>query len=141
MRKSVLALAAAGLGLLLTQTAAMAEGNLAARGTDLELKIDTENLKFSQNEFDLETGKYYKLTISSDGADEISVVAPELFQNSWIEGVEDDDFSVSTPTINAINFDDAGEIELSFVPIRPGEYTIYVPGYEKRGLTAKVVVK
>lgn len=141
MRKSVLAAAAAGVALLLTQTAAMAEGNLAAKGTELELKIDTENLKFSQDEFDLETGKYYKLTISSDGADEISVVAPELFQNSWIEGVEDDDFALHTSVIDAISFEDEGEVEISFVPIRPGEYTISVPGYEKRGLSAKVVVK
>jgi hypothetical protein len=133
------ALAAAALVAL--STPVLADGNLAAKGTDLELKIDTANLKFSQTEFDLETGKYYKLTISSDGNDEISVVAPELFQNSFIDGVEDDDFELHTTVINSIEFDDEGEVEISFVPIRPGEYTIYAPGFENRGLTAKVVVK
>jgi hypothetical protein len=27
------------------------------------------------------------------------------------------------------------------VPIRPGEYEIYVPGYENRGLKGKFIVK
>ena len=30
---------------------------------------------------------------------------------------------------------------ISFVPIRPGEYSIYVSGYENRGLKGTFVVK
>ena len=68
MRPAVVSLAALSFVTLLGAPA-IAAGNLAAGGDELELKIDTADLKFSQNEFDLETGTYYRLTISSDGGD------------------------------------------------------------------------
>ncbi|HUH78031.1 MAG TPA: hypothetical protein VLZ53_11755 [Devosia sp.] len=41
----------------------------------------------------------------------------------------------------SVEFDDAGTISVSFVPVRPGEYPFYVPGYEKRGLAGKFIVR
>ncbi len=141
MRKSVLAAAAAGLTLLLTHSTAMAEGNLAAKATELTLNIDTDDLKFSQNEFDLETGKYYILHITSDGNDEIAVMAPELWRNSWIDQVVVNDLETTPYGLYSVEFDDGGTFDVRFVPIRPGEYDIYVPGFENRGLKGKFVVK
>ena len=66
---------------------ALAEGNLAAKGTELELKINTVDLTFSQAEWDLEPGKYYILHVTSDGEEEIAVMAPELWRNSWINQI------------------------------------------------------
>src|SRR6478736_5540853 len=92
MRFAVASLAALSLVAVLTTTPVLAEGNLAAKGVDLpELRIDTAELKFSQNEYDLETGKYYRLKISSDGGDEISFMAPKLWSNAWINSVSIDD--------------------------------------------------
>jgi hypothetical protein len=135
-------LLAVGLvGLLTWAGPARAEGNLAANGTDLTLSIDTENLSFSQDEWDLETGKYYRLEITSDGAEEISVVAPELWRNVWINDISGDDFAVETQAPSSLDFEEEGSVTVSFVPIRPGVYDIYVPGYENRGLKGRVVVK
>ena len=126
-------LGAAAIALLLASTA-HAEGNLAANGTDLTLSIDTENLKFSQNTWELETGKYYRIDITSDGGEEIAVVAPELWRNSWIKQIVVNDLEVKVGGLYSLEFDDAGTFNISFVPVRPGEYEIYVPGYENRGL-------
>lgn len=138
VRAAVVAFAAT---LLLSTPSAWAAGNLAAKGTSLELDIDTANLTFSQTEFDLETGKYYNLRITSDGEDEIAVMAPELWRNSWIDQVVVNDLETTPYGLYSVEFDDAGTFEIRFVPIRPGEYDIYVPGYENRGLKGKVVVK
>ena len=132
--------AAAALSLLLVGSA-HAEGNLAANGTDLELSINTVDLTFSQDTWELETGKYYQLDIISDGNEEISVVAPELFRNSWINQIVVNDLEVKSYGLYSVEFDDAGTFNISFVPIRPGEYEIYVPGYENRGLKGKFIVK
>jgi len=133
-------LAAAALSLLLAGSA-HAEGNLAANGTDLTLDINTEDLTFSQNTWELETGKYYRIDITSDGNEEIAVVAPELWRNSWINQIVVNDLEVKSYGLYSVEFDDAGTFNISFVPIRPGEYDIYVPGYENRGLKGKFIVK
>jgi hypothetical protein len=133
-------LAATALSLLLAGSA-HAEGNLAANGTDLTLSINTEDLTFSQNTWELETGKYYRIDITSDGNEEISVVAPELWRNSWINQIVVNDLEVKAYGLYSVEFDDAGTFNISFVPVRPGEYDIYVPGYEERGLKGKFIVK
>lgn len=141
MRRAVGSLVALSFVTLLLGAPAIAAGNLAAGGDELELKIDTADLKFSQNEFDLETGTYYRLTISSDGIDSISFVAPELWRNAWINSVSIDNVAVQATGITAIAFDDQGSAEIAFVPVRPGEYEFYAPGYENKGLKGKFVVK
>jgi hypothetical protein len=141
MGPAAVSLAALSFAAILAAPPALAAGNLAANGVDLpELKIDTVALKFSQNEYDLETGKYYRLRISSDGGDEISFVAPDLWRNAWVGSVSIDDVAVEATGIQALGFDDEGSAEIAFVPIRPGEYAFYAPGYENRGLKGKFVV-
>ena len=122
-------------------TPVLAEGNLASRATELELNINTVDLAFSEDQFDIETGEYYILHVTSDGAEEIQVVAPELWRNSWINQVVVNDLETTPYGLYGIEFDDEGTFSIGFVPIRPGEYDIYVPGYEERGLKGKFVVK
>jgi len=135
----------AGLAVAATLAASapvFAEGNLAANGTDLpELKIDTENLKFSETEYQLETGKYYRLDITSDGGEEMAFVFPELVRNSWINQIVVNDLEVKAGGLYSLEFDDGGTFNISFVPVRPGEYDFWVPGYENKGLKGKFIVK
>jgi hypothetical protein len=140
MRKVMAVASALGLAAMVSAPA-LAEGNLASRATELELNINTVDLAFSQAQFDIETGKYYILHVTSDGAEEIQVVAPELWRNSWINQVVVNDLETTPYGLYGIEFDDEGTFSIGFVPIRPGEYDIYVPGYENRGLTGKFVVK
>ena len=130
------------VGILLSGAPALAAGNLAANGEKLELKIDTTNLKFSQNEFDLETGKYYRMDITADdGADNLVLMMPEFWRNVWVNQIVVNDLEVKAQELYSLEFDAAGTFNVSFVPIRPGEYEFYSPGYENKGLKGKFVVK
>lgn len=138
MRRLLIAIAT---GLLLLPGASLAAGNLASQPTTLDLAIDGRNLTFSTNTFELETGKYYRWAITSDGVEEVMIQAPELFRNSWLNQIVVNDLEVHALAIYGVEFDDAGEIVIFFIPIRPGDYEFYVPGYEDRGLRGTFVVR
>lgn len=119
-----------------------AEGNLASQPTRLpDMAIDSAELTLSVNEFELETGKYYRWRIVHDGGEEFQIVAPDLFRNSWINQVVIEDLEVQPLGLYAIEFDDEGTIDVWFVPIRPGDYKFWIAGYESRGLAGTFVVR
>lgn len=129
--------------LLATAAPALAAGNLAAGGDKLpELKIDSTQLSFSQKEYDIETGKYYRLTISlDDSADTFGLVMPGLLRNSWLDRVAVDAVNIHASAIDSFDLDGGATLEIAFVVLRPGVYDFWSPGYEKRGLKGKFVVK
>ena len=119
-----------------------AEGNLAANATRLpDMLINSTDLTFSETRFELETGKYYRWRIVHDGGEELAVVAPELFRNSWINQVIVNDLEITPYGLYSVEFDDEGTIDIWFVPVRPGEYKFWADGYEDRGLAGTFVVK
>lgn len=127
------ALAGLVLSLVVAAPAAFAEGNIASKPVTLpELKLSGD-LKMSETEYQLETGKYYRLSITSDGQEEFAWVSPELFRNSWLNQVVVNDLEFKG-TIYSLEFDAAGTFELTFVPLRPGRYEFWVPGYEDKGM-------
>ena len=125
-----------------TATIADAEGNLASRATRLpEMMIDSAALTLSETEFQVETGKYYRWRITHDGGEEFQILAPDLFRNSWINQVVINDLEVQPNGLYAIEFDDEGTIDVWFVPIRPGNFDLWINGSRNRGLAGKFVVR
>ena len=121
---------------------ALGEGNLAARATRLEPLVIAGDLSFTQKEYKIETGKYYFWTIESKGGEEFRIEAPLLFRNAWIGQIVINDVEVHTlGAVFGIEFDEPGIARVEFVPIRPGEYSFYVAGFENRGMIGKFVVK
>lgn len=132
----------AGVMAALVGTGVAAEGNLASNATRLpDMMIDSAALTLSVNEFELETGKYYRWSIVHDGGEEFQIVAPDLFRNAWINQVVINDLEVQPYGLYGIEFDDEGTIEVWFVPIRPGNYDFWISGYEERGLSGTFVVR
>ena len=118
-----------------------AEGNLASVPTTLEpLVLNGSEWSMAPLEYTLETGKYYHLAITSDGMEEFAVMAPELWRNSWINQVVIDDKEVKPMGLYSVEFDDAGTIDIWFVPIRPGRYDFWVDGFEERGMAGFFMV-
>jgi hypothetical protein len=119
-----------------------AEGDLAARAERLpELAIDGAE-GFSVTRYEIETGQFYRWRIESDGRDEYKLLAPELMRNSWIEQVSIEDKEVKPlGGLYAVEFDDAGVIDIYFVPIRPGTYEFYVEGFRADGMLGTFTVK
>jgi len=121
---------------------ALGAGNLAAlpeRLPDLAINGD---LTLSQHEYRLETGKYYRWRITSDGTDEFEIVAPELMRNSWVDKVVVDDTEVEVlGGVYGIRFgNDESTADVWFVPVRPGRYEFWVDGYKNRGLSGAFLV-
>lgn len=141
MRNWLVAACAAGM-VLGSVAGVQAEGNLASQPERLELSIDSRDLSFSNTEFQLETGKYYIWEITHDGLEEVMIQAPDLFRNSWINQVVINDLEVHTSgAIYGVEFDDEGTLAISFVPIRPGNYQFFAPGFQDRGLSGTFVVR
>ena len=121
--------------------AVLAEGNLAAAPTTLEpLVLNGTEWSMAPLEYTLETGKYYRLAITSDGLEEFAVMAPELWRNSWVNHAVINGIEVKTSVIYAVEFEDAGTVDIWFVPIRPGQYDFWVSGFEGRGMAGHFMV-
>ena len=121
---------------------ASGKGNLARRAERLEeLKINAEK-GFSIKKYLLETGKYYRWRIISDGRDEYSFVFPKLSRNVWIGQVVIEKKEVKPfGGIYTLEFDEEGEIDVYFLPIRPGKYDFYVENYRESGMLGQIIVK
>ena len=120
-----------------------AKGDLSIRSKKLELKLgsDKSDYDMSQKVFNMETGKAYRLEISSMGFKEYELEAEEFFRNIWIRSIEIEGVELDAPVINEIEFEREGEIEIKFVPIRPGEYDFEIERLQSKGMVGKFIVK
>ena len=118
-----------------------AEGDPTWRAVRLDpLLIDADH-GFSIWSYDLETGVYYRWRVVSDGLEEYRLLAPELFRESWIDQVVIEDREIRPYGLGAIEFDGEGEVDVWFVPIRPGTYGFRVVGLESEGFSGAFVVR
>ena len=63
-------------------------------------------------------------------------------RNSWVEQVSIEDKEVKPlGGLYAVEFDDEGEIDIYFVPIRPGTYEYYIETMREDGMLGTFVVK
>ena len=122
---------------------AIAKGDLAIRAKKLELKLGSEKSDYdmSQKVFEMETGQAYRLEISSMGFKEYEIEAEDFFRNIWVRSVEIEGIELDVPFINEIELEREGEVEIKFVPIRPGEYEFEIEGLQSKGMVGKFVVK
>ncbi len=120
-----------------------AKGDLSIRAKKLELKLGSEksDYEMSQKVFELETGKAYRLEISSMGFKEYELEAEDFFRNIWIRSIEIEGVEIVAPVLEEIEFEREGEIEIKFVPIRPGDYDFEIEGLQNKGMVGKFVVK
>jgi hypothetical protein len=106
-------------------------GNLAAfPPVDLRLAITTtaSGPVVSPPEFELVTGEYYRLIVTSQGDPDWRLELPDLLQNSHLRVVTIGGIEVHLQGLvfRAIEFDQAGTASFAFVPIRPGTYRFTV---------------
>ena len=140
IRRVLFALAAAALLAPLAGGEAMAQAGLLTGGAK---KLDPITLSsgkpLAKGPYDLEAGKYYKLDINADGSAELALSGPDFFRNVWIDEVVINDIEVRPLGVDSLEFDDEGTATISFVTIRPGIFTLRIPG--TTGETQKAVFK
>ena len=130
--------------LLVTGGLACAKGDLATRATKLEplvLGNDQNDFFMSVKEYKLETGKYYRWKVEASGKREYNLVAPEFWRNAWIRQVAVGELEIKTSTLEELDFDGPGSLEVFFVPVRTGTYEFRIRGLEQRGMTGKLLVE
>ena len=129
--------------IFLINSVSFGKGDLSIRSKKLELKLgsDKSDYEMSQKIFNMETGKAYRLEISSMGFKEYELEAEEFFRNIWIRSIEIDGVELDAPIINEIEFEREGEVEIKFVPIRPGEYDFEIERLQSKGMVGKFIVK
>jgi hypothetical protein len=124
--------------------AASAAGSLATRCAELPGLVfgtDPTGYKVSQESYDLETGKCYKLEISSTGNKEYAVRGADFFRNIWLRKIEAGGMEIKAHTLYELEFENEAKAEIFFVPIVPGKYTLSAEGLEDKGTLATFNVK
>ena len=76
----------------------------------------------------LKSGKYYTMTIEADGSQELALEGAGFFRAVWVNEVVIEGIEIRPLGLDSLEFDEAGELELSFIAIKPGSYHLKVPG-------------
>ena len=79
-------------------------------------------------DYALKSGGFYRIRIVSDGSQELALSGGDFFRAIWVNEVIINDIEIRPLGVHSIEFDDAGEVEISFVAIVPGRYTLSIPG-------------
>ena len=111
-------------------------GNLAQYpplGVDLTISTTKEGFpSLEPSEISLNTGQYYRLNVNCpDVKDDLTgwrIEMPDLLRNSHLRLVTVGDIEIHLQglSFNAIECDEIGSAHVSFVPIKPGSYQLYV---------------
>jgi hypothetical protein len=118
----------AGIAVALTPWIAHAQSGLLTKGTDLAPLTLSAVQPLAEKPYELQAGKYYRLSIKCDGSDELAVGGAEFFRNVWINEIEVEDVAIRPIGIDTISCENESEAEISFIPIRPGTFTLRIPG-------------
>ena len=120
---------AAALVLALVAGDANAQAGLLTGGaTELEPITLSSGQPLAAAPYELESGKYYSIDINADGSAELALAGPGFFRNVWIDEIIINDIEVRPLGVDSLEFDDEGTATISFVTIRPGSFSLQIPG-------------
>lgn len=87
----------------------------------------------------LKSGGYYKMKIVADGSAELALSGGDFFRAIWINEIVINNIEIRPMGVHSLEFDAAGEAEISFIAITPGTYTLSIPG--SSGETQKAIFR
>jgi hypothetical protein len=90
---------------------------------------------------ELKSGTYYRLKIVSDGTAELALSGGDFFRSIWVNEIVVNDIEIRPMGVHSIEFDAAGEAEMSFIAIVPGTYRLSIPGSQGDSQSATFVIK
>lgn len=76
----------------------------------------------------LKSGMMYELEIGSDGSGELALEGPGFFRAIWVNEVVVNGLEMRPFGMESVEFDEAGEMEIEFLAIKPGAYFLRIPG-------------
>ncbi|MFC7704151.1 hypothetical protein ACFQXB_08095 [Plastorhodobacter daqingensis] len=78
--------------------------------------------------YELKSGTYYRLKIIADGSAELALSGGDFFRAIWVNEIVINKIEVRPMGVHSIEFDAAGEVDMSFIAIVPGTYELSIPG-------------
>lgn len=120
---------------------AAAQSGLLGKSVRLDPITLSAGQPLAQKPYELEAGKYYKLTIKADGSQELAIEGPEFFRNIWINEIVINGIEVRPMGVSSLEFDKEGEAVISFVTIVPGTFHLRIPNTTSENQRATFVVK
>lgn len=116
-------------------------GLLTGGATELDPITLASGKPLAAGPYELESGKYYRIDINADGSAELALAGPSFFRNVWIDEVIINDIEVRPLGVDSLEFDAEGTATISFVTIRPGQFTLQIPGTTAESQRATFNVK
>ena len=98
------------------------------RGEPIQLTLASGQPVHETGSVALQSGAYYKLFITADGSAELALSGAGFFRAIWMNEIVINQIEVRPMAIDSLEFDAAGTAELSFVAIKPGSFTLSIPG-------------
>jgi hypothetical protein len=120
---------------------ANAQSGLLGKSVRLPPMTLSAGKPLAEKPYELEAGKYYKLTIKSDGSQELAIEGPEFFRNIWINEIVINDIEIRPLGVSSLEFDAEGEAVISFVTILPGTFHLRIPNTTSENQRATFIVK
>ena len=91
--------------------------------------------------YTLKSGTYYRIDMVADGTAELALSGGDFFRAIWINEIVINDIEIRPMGVHSIEFDAAGEANMSFIAIVPGTYTLSIPGSHSDTQTATFVIQ
>ncbi|WP_136682974.1 hypothetical protein [Falsirhodobacter xinxiangensis] len=82
----------------------------------------------AETPYALKSGAYYRMKIVADGSAELALSGGDFFRAIWINEIVINNIEIRPMGVHSLEFDAAGEAEISFIAITPGTYTLSIPG-------------
>ena len=77
----------------------------------------------------------------ADGTAELALSGGDFFRSIWINEIVINDIEVRPMGVHSIEFDAAGESEMSFIAIVPGTFKLSIPGSDSETQSATFVIQ
>ena len=116
-------------------------GLLTGGATKLDPITLSSGKPLAKGPYQLDSGRYYRIDINADGSAELAVSGADFFRNVWVDEVIINDIEVRPLGVDSLEFDDEGTATIKFVTIRPGTFTLRIPGTKGESQKATFVVK
>ena len=75
----------------------------------------------------LKSGTYYEVEITADGSQELALAGADFLRAIWIDEIVIEGLEIRPLALDSVEFDEAGTMELDFIAIKPGSYTLRTP--------------
>ncbi len=108
------------------------------RGKIPELTLSAGVPLLDSGKIELKSGTYYELEITADGSQELALAGAGFFRAIWVDEIVIEGIEIRPLGVDSLEFDEAGTAEISFLAIKPGTYTLGVPGSDLQKVTIEI---